>query len=656
MLRSKAWTGTGWTIALLVATACGGGGSSGDDDDAAAGAAGMTASGSGGATGSGGEAASSTGGGDAGTTASGGDTGNAGTPGAAGTPGGSGGAGVSGGPGAGGAPGSGGVDDSGGSAGAGDTSGSGGDAGSAGTAGSGNASGDGGNPGGGGQLPTGGSAGVAGTPAGGGRAGSGGAVSAGGQTATGGDGGAGGAPTPPAPCGGPLPTGPTHYVATDGSDDPSAGTEQNPWASISYALQNVPDGSVIVVAPGEYHGRVQLRGTFAQGVVVVSEVPYQARLRNDATVVTCYYGQGITLEGFDIAHDGAGAEALVVQIQNLRDASEGRVGRIVLRNNVLHDSYNNDILKVNNGAELVTIERNMFYNQTGSDEHIDINSVTDVVVRDNVFFNDFEGSGRTNANDTSSFVVIKDSNSDTDGILGSDRITVRRNVMFNWQGNTGTSFILVGEDGTANFEATNVLIENNLLLGNSANDLRAAFGVKGGQNVTFRSNTVVGDLPSNAFAFRLNVEGSNPANENIAFFNNVWSDPTGTMNDFTDTPPGETASFTLLHNVYYNGGSAIPVDATDAINVADDAEAIEGDPVLASQAGLVLPRWNPANGAFADGSASICEVHVSYATAYGTPGTGSVAIDAALASECPADDLLGQSRGSSPDVGAVEAP
>jgi hypothetical protein len=30
--------------------------------------------------------------------------------------------------------------------------------------------------------------------------------------------------------------------------------------------------------------------------------------------------------------------------------------------------------------------------------------------RDNIFMNDFAGSGRTNGNDTSSFIVIKDSN------------------------------------------------------------------------------------------------------------------------------------------------------------------------------------------------------------------------------------------------------
>jgi hypothetical protein len=42
----------------------------------------------------------------------------------------------------------------------------------------------------------------------------------------------------------------------------------------------------------------------------------------------------------------------------------------------------------------------------GSDEHIDVSSVTDVVIQDEVFFNDFEGSGRTNGNDTSSFVLV----------------------------------------------------------------------------------------------------------------------------------------------------------------------------------------------------------------------------------------------------------
>src|SRR5690606_5844235 len=144
---------------------------------------------------------------------------------------------------------------------------------------------------------------------------------------------------------------------------------------------------------------------------------YAARLRNDATVVTIFEGQGITLSGFDIAHAGPGAGPLVIQIQDLIGDPGGAdaVSRIVLRNNIIHDSYNNDLIKLNNGARDVTIERNIFYNQAGSDEHIDINSVANVSIQDNIFFSDFAASGRSNEQDTSSYIVIKDSNGDEDG-------------------------------------------------------------------------------------------------------------------------------------------------------------------------------------------------------------------------------------------------
>lgn len=441
----------------------------------------------------------------------------------------------------------------------------------------------------------------------------------------------------------------TFYVATNGVDNPGNGTSAAPWATITYALDRVPDSSLILVRPGTYTGRIRIRGTFSQGVTIRSEQPYQARLRASEAVLTIYNDnadiEGITIEGFDIAHTGAGAGALVVQIQ---DGFERETRRITLRNNILHDSYNNDILKINNGASEITVSGNLFYNQQGSDEHIDINSVDQVLVSDNVFFNNFQASGRTNGNDTASFVVVKDSNGSDDEYLGARNVTLRGNIFMNWEGSSGNGFILFGEDGTSNFEAFDCLVENNLLLGNSANAMRSPLGVKGSRDITFRHNTLIGDLPGNAFATRLNREPGNQQIENIRFRHNIFADPTGSMNDFSDTLTADLSSArpsSLLRNLYWNDGNAMPFDGTDALNISGDTSRIEQNPLLPNPTAIQTPHWLPANSQFQGGFTTIAEAFQYFAEQFGMPPQGSPVIASAIeVTDTPTTDLLGNPR------------
>ncbi len=454
----------------------------------------------------------------------------------------------------------------------------------------------------------------------------------------------------------------TFYVATNGADVPGNGTSANPWATIEYAYDQVPDGSTILVRPGTYAGRVRIDRVFVGGVTIRSETPYLARLRNNGTVIAVFDADGVTIEGFDVAHDGPGAGGLVVQVQDV--GAETR--RVTLRDNILHDSFNNDILKINNGASDVRVVGNMFYNQSGSDEHIDINSVDGVIVEDNVFFNDYVASGRaipTGSAATSSHVVVKDSNGTDDEYVGARNVTIRRNLFLNWQGSTGSNFVLFGEDGTADYEAFDCLVENNLMLGNSPIPMRASFGIKGSRDITFRANTVVGDLPALAFAMRLNREGSNQQVLNARFYNNVWSDPTGTMgtdtlgsgNDFSDTPPADIASFTLSNNQYWNGGVAIPSDQNEAVNFDDDAARRVLDPQLPLNASALTPYWIPAQSQFNGGYATIRAAFLGLVELYGRPGLAGGGIGQALPAETPATDIRGVLRGPPPfDIGCYE--
>ena len=486
----------------------------------------------------------------------------------------------------------------------------------------------------------------------------------GGQTSTTGDAGSSGPTTrdlggepevPQGPCAGPSNAMNPFHVRTDGNDETGDGSSSAPWATLRHAVANVPDGALIEVGPGNYEGEQALEGVFNDGVVIRAAPPYQARLRNSGPVLTLGRAKGITLEGFDIAHSGPGSDAFVVLIRD----ELGELGgadyptRLVLRDNIIHDSFNDDLLRIDSGVAGVRIEGNIFYNQGPADEHIDINAARDVEIRWNILFNDFAASGRANASNSASFIIVKDADGQDDGIEGASDVEIDGNVFLSWQGDSSMNFVLLAERGHPIYGARRVTVQNNLMLGQESAPIRAPFGVKGASEVVFRSNTVVGDLMANAFAFRLNVEGDSPPNDGIRFFNNIWSAPGGSMQDLTDTEPASPLQdFELDTNLYWNGGEPIPVDSTDLVNVDSDPGAILGDPQL-SAAVPMTPVWSSALGQFGGGEARICAAFEALVFEYGLPEPDGAGIGAARADVLPPHDILGHPR-TGADIGAVE--
>jgi len=319
----------------------------------------------------------------------------------------------------------------------------------------------------------------------------------------------------PTPTAAPLPAGKMFYVSP-GGQDAGSGSLRSPWRTLAHALDAVPDqGAVIIAAAGVYNECVVVKRRFRSRLTVRAATPYRVVWSCDQPthILKVGGGRNITFQGFEFRRPKQGNLPNFVAVWR---AGDKWAESITFRDNIFHDTHDSDLLHLGGGARDLLVEGNVFYNQAGRDgQHIDVNSAVDVVIRDNIFFNDGVRP------DTNSFIVVKDSEGREDGILGARNVTIRGNVFLNWKGGE-RAFVMVGEDGVAYYEAIGVTIADNLMLATSPARLFAPIAVRGSRDVTVRDNTVAGALPcrySGVAAYRVK---DNRANANLDISGNTW--------------------------------------------------------------------------------------------------------------------------------------
>ncbi len=471
-----------------------------------------------------------------------------------------------------------------------------------------------------------------------------------------------------------------YYVSTVGTNNSTCGTELSPCASIGYAVGRLPSagGDTIIVKDGTYTGQNSITAAFSNWTVIKAENPYQVKITNpggEALGIFEAEDKHIIVEGFIFSNRHAsytcpnGREPnVLVHIEN--------ASFVIMRNNIFSGNNTpgncNELLKINragidNYPHEIEITGNLFYDRPSAAGTDMIDSVIpgELDITDNIFFERNSPSGH-------SFITIKrqaQSANAPGGTPRSPRFKFQRNVFLNWSGATDQAMLQLGEDGTPEYkpQISDALIENNLFVGNSSDNIGAVFQFKDSENITVRANTIVGNFPNYyssgstyAFAFRFETVMSDSVVRDVFAGNNIFSDPTGTMGPRFAGGSGtiEAASIILDHNIYYNGGlDPLDLDGSLPFSIkvpADDLDPIIADPLLPGQSSVVLPEYNETSDIFISGNTTIRREFERLVSDFATIPENSPAKDTANPSNMPGDDILGMARDLSPDLGAFE--
>jgi hypothetical protein len=464
------------------------------------------------------------------------------------------------------------------------------------------------------------------------------------------------------------------YVATNGSDS-NPGTEASPLATLQAAEDLANSGDTIIVKDGTYTGFTEFDERWTSPVLVKAEHPLRVRLQNGGTdgnggmVVHINGATNLTLEGFDITQSGLSTSDGIVFVDWHNNLP---TDDIAIRHNYVHDAKPNgsgsgDLIKTSNGSHGVLFRGNVFVNPGAEEHSLDLNSLVASNVEGNLFWHDY---GRSPV-DAKSHIVIKDSGGSADNQVGAEDVWVGGNVFGHVEhtDSSETWAVQIGADNRDYVEAREIVVRNNLLIGDSRVNTGRPFGVEQAHDVTIAHNTLTGDLPVTSQHF-LTIRQDNAAviNDGLVLANNLITDPTGAMgrdNTTTDTNRevigGDSTGYQNLvfnNNLWWNDGQSFPTGGI--LQPHDDAGRVVADPLLnEDHSNVVGPIFDFASGEFASGedasSVAIDHELARLVAAYGDIPSDSPAVDAADGTWCSAQDILGVTRpATNCDIGAVE--
>ncbi len=155
----------------------------------------------------------------------------------------------------------------------------------------------------------------------------------------------------------------TYYVDPTGSDTEGDGSAEKPWATLPGAAAALPDsGGAVIIADGVYGGTLDISRRFTGRAVFRAAHPYSVVLESDKYAIRLDGAAGIEFSGMEMRHLGPeNAAAFIVEIRNSSD--------IILRDNIIHDSYHDDLVNVTHSSRDILLMGNVFYNQDGAAGH-----------------------------------------------------------------------------------------------------------------------------------------------------------------------------------------------------------------------------------------------------------------------------------------------